>query len=137
MANLTGDFDVIAQFAVPAVNRVLAAMHRIERFPHSMSMRVDDTPQPTHGWRPSVIGVVDVFGDPTADHSSIRDPQLIHISDFPVESANGRLAAALDAIANLDISLLDIPPIEPSNIKGKAQVQVFPPTIELSTTNDR
>jgi hypothetical protein len=28
MANLTGDFDVIAQFAVPAVNRILAAMHR-------------------------------------------------------------------------------------------------------------
>ncbi|MDQ3242230.1 MAG: hypothetical protein M3Q09_00655 [Gemmatimonadota bacterium] len=45
MANdLTGDFDVVAQFAIPAVDRVLAAMHRIERFPHSIALRVDDNP---------------------------------------------------------------------------------------------
>jgi hypothetical protein len=132
MANLTGDFDVIAQFAVPAVNRVLAAMHRVERFPHSMSMRVDDTPQPTHGWRPSVLGVLDVFGDATVDHDSIRDPRPINIGDFEPGSANARLAAALGAIANLDITDLQIPPVELSNIQGKAQVQVSPPTIELN-----
>src|SRR5713226_8899726 len=46
MANeLTGGFDVVAEFSVAAVNRVLAAMHRGNRFPHSLSVRVDDTPQ--------------------------------------------------------------------------------------------
>ena len=132
MANLTGDFDVIAQFAVPAVNRVLAAMHRVERFPHSMALRVDDTPQPTHDFHPVILGVIDVFGDPPADHTSIRNPRPVNIADFPVGSANGRLAAALDAIANRDLLGIHLPEIEPSNIKGKAQVQVFPPTIELN-----
>src|SRR5215212_3559994 len=135
MANLTGDFDVIAQFAVPAVNRVLAAMHRVERFPHSMSMRVDDTAQHTHGidgLRGSVLNVIDLFGDPPADHSSIGNPRPINIGDFPAGSANGRLAAALNAIANADLAGIHIPPIEASNIKGRAQVQVFPPTIELN-----
>jgi len=33
MANdLTGNFDVVAEFAVAAANRVLAAMHCSERF---------------------------------------------------------------------------------------------------------
>jgi hypothetical protein len=38
MANdLTGDFDVVAEFAIFAVNRVLAAMHRAQRIPHSQN----------------------------------------------------------------------------------------------------
>ena len=46
MANaLTGDFDVVAEFAMPAANRVLATLHRGERVPHSVSVRVD-APQP-------------------------------------------------------------------------------------------
>ena len=45
MANdLTGDFDVVAEFSIPAANRVLAAMHRGKRFPHSMSTRVNLPP---------------------------------------------------------------------------------------------
>ena len=43
MANqLTGDFDVVAEFGIPAANRLLAAMHRSGRFPHSATLRVDD-----------------------------------------------------------------------------------------------
>src|SRR4051794_21528857 len=43
MANdLTGDFDVVAEFSIPAANRVLAAMHRGRRVPHSWTLRVDD-----------------------------------------------------------------------------------------------
>jgi hypothetical protein len=43
MANdLTGDFDVVAQFTAGAANRTLAAMHRAERFPHSLTFRVQD-----------------------------------------------------------------------------------------------
>ena len=44
MANdLTGDFDAVVQFSVGAADRVLAAMHRGNRFPHSLSTRVSDT----------------------------------------------------------------------------------------------
>ena len=43
MANdLTGDFDVVAEFSIPAANRVLAAMHRGGRVSHSWTLRVDD-----------------------------------------------------------------------------------------------
>ncbi len=63
MANgLTGDFDVVAEFAVPAVNRVLAAMHLFERFPHSLTARVDDNPPPgSRPKRPTVVGLIDAF----------------------------------------------------------------------------
>jgi hypothetical protein len=40
--DLTGDFDVVADFAIPAVDRVQATMHRSERFLHSLTVRVDD-----------------------------------------------------------------------------------------------
>jgi hypothetical protein len=43
MANdLTGDFDAVVQFSIGAADRVLAAMHRANRFPHSLSPRVSD-----------------------------------------------------------------------------------------------
>jgi hypothetical protein len=134
MANLTGDFDVVAQFAVPAINRVLAAMHSIERFPHSMSMRVDDTPR--HGLDPhtSVIGVRDVFGDATTDPGRIRNPRPINLGDFLPGSAESAMASALGAVANIDISDIQVEPIQPSHLKGKAQLQLFPPTIEINDT---
>ena len=45
MANdLTGDYDVVAAFSLGAVNRILAAMHRGNRLPHSLSMAIDDLP---------------------------------------------------------------------------------------------
>jgi hypothetical protein len=43
-SDLTGDYDVVVEFSVEAVNRVLAAMHSGNRFPHSLSVRVDDSP---------------------------------------------------------------------------------------------
>jgi len=43
---LTGDFDVVVEFAIPAANRMLAAMHRSERFLHSIALRVDDRSHP-------------------------------------------------------------------------------------------
>ena len=39
MANdLTGDFDVVAEFRIPAANRVLAAMHRGNRFSETFAL---------------------------------------------------------------------------------------------------
>ena len=61
MANeLTGDFDVVAEFSIAAANRVLAAMHATERLPHSMTLRVDDNPPPgPKAPPPSIVGAVD------------------------------------------------------------------------------
>ena len=54
---LRGAFDVVAEFSVPAINRVLAAMDRGKRLMHSASFRVDDRPHSV-GTR----GVVDLSG---------------------------------------------------------------------------
>jgi hypothetical protein len=135
MANLTGDFDVIAQFAVPAVNRILAAMHRVERFPHSMAMRVDDTAQTGHDIRwPTLVGIVDAFGDATSDHASIRNPGLADLVNLGIGSGGGR-GSVLDGIANIDVSDIQVEPIQPSQLKGRAQVQLSPPTIEINDTS--
>jgi len=49
MANsLTGDFDIVAEVGVPAVNRLLAAEHQSKTFLHSFSTRIDDTPSILH-----------------------------------------------------------------------------------------
>ena len=60
MANeLTGDFDVVFQFAVSAVNRILAAMHQLERFPHSISGRFFGQISPPLGVLGGVFGDID------------------------------------------------------------------------------
>ena len=131
MANLTGDFDVIAQFAVPAVNRILAAMHRVERFPHSVAMRVDDTSGPGgHFDWPTLVGVVDAFGEAASDHASIRDPRPSDLADFI--SGNRRSSRLLDGIANIEVAGIQLEPIQPSRLKGRAQAQLSPPTIEIN-----
>ena len=134
MANaLTGDFDVVAQFAIPAVNRVLAAMHRIERFPHSLSLRVKDVRRPTvtDTFEPSVVGVLDGFGDAVSDHDHIRDPRPLPgllASTDPVHFS-------LDPVVNIgNAGILD-EPIQPSNLQGRAQLQIFPPTIEVADSS--
>ena len=120
MANeLTGEFDVVAQFALPAVNRVLAAMHSSGRFPHSMTARVDDTPPPTHGWRPSITSILDALGDAIVDADSVG-------------GRGGPHRGAFDSIVN-DILDVTVEPIEPSHMKGRAQLQLFPPTLQIAT----
>jgi hypothetical protein len=80
MANdLTGDFDVVAEFAIPAANRVIAAMHRAERFLHAMSVRVDDTRRrPDHRADfPTLVASMDSLGEPSVQprsHSNTSHP---------------------------------------------------------------
>jgi hypothetical protein len=126
--DLTGDFDVIAQFGVPAVDRILAAMHSVERFPHSLTLRVDDFKSPERPFPgPSVIGVVDEFGDAVANQQHIGRPHI------PPEflGTGDSTASRLDAIVNLHDLLVDVIDIEPSNLKGRAQLQLAPPVIEI------
>jgi peroxiredoxin len=127
MANaLTGDFDVVAEFAVPAANRVLAAMHRNERFLHSISVAVNDNPPPGPRFPgPIVVGSVDAFGDAVANQRRIGNP-----NPFPgASAATNPISAALDAVVNIDQASAFFPPIVPSHLSGKAQLQLFPPTV--------
>src|SRR5215469_16063974 len=95
MANeLTGDFDVVAEVSVLAVDRALAAMHRCERLLHSMTIRVDDIP-PRHFPFPGtvVVGQIDGFGEAVVNQRQVRK----------VFTLPGAAAATDVAIAGLDI----------------------------------
>jgi hypothetical protein len=133
--NLTGDFDVIAQFAIPAINRILAAMHRAQRFPHSLAMRVDDTLQtPDRG---VVIAVIDAFGDAVADVASIRNPRPVNLGAILGNNVETAVARGFDPIANAGALSALLEPIHPSNLKGRAFLQLFPPTVELNDPSAR
>jgi len=119
--NLTGEFDVVAQFSVPAVDRLLAAMHGIKRFPHSLSLRIDDrTPRPEHAW-PTAVEIIDISGD------SVVDPH--RIQDLWPSSSGG--ASRFDAVVNHHLSDLDLPPLVPSLLHGRTQLQLAPPALEI------
>ncbi len=141
MANdLTGDFDIVAEFAIPAANRVLASMHWSERFPHSLSVRVDDTPLPPGpgglvGPRPTVVASIDAFGDPTTNHRRIGAVAV----DFGDGGGSGggpspsSTPSVLDDIVNIGDLNLTVVNVEivPSNLKGRAQLQLYPPTLTV------
>ncbi len=111
--DLTGDFDVVAEFAIPAANRVLAAMHRVERFAHSFAIRVDDNHPPgSHPADPSILGSVDAFGEATLDHDQIPPPPP-HGTFNPSSPA----FLLLDSIVNVDLSGGTKVPVEPSRLQ--------------------
>ena len=135
--SLTGDFDVVAQFAVSAVNRLLAAMHRTERFPHSIAARVDDYVRPDLGITPPVlVGAVDSRGDPVTNHQRIGRPTAVLSGSFSANAAY----LGLDPVVNVGELVFEETPIVPSNLRGRAQLQLFPPRMEVpdnSGTNVR
>ncbi len=127
--NLTGNFDVVAEFAILAVNRVLAAMHRAERFPHSMALRVrDNVPPGSRPDQPTIVGSTDTFGDPTVDHTKIGSPVVL-TGQF---SAADPRYWALDPVVNADVVGADVPPLVPSKLQGRAQLQLSPPKIDVT-----
>jgi hypothetical protein len=131
MANaFTGDFDVVAECSMPAANRVLAAMQRVERFPHSMAFHIDDrqTVHPVGGLNPVGVELVDAFGDPTTNHRRIGPPAAL----FGAAAGTSATMMGFDAIVNGDVVGATVGPIVPSNLSGKAQLQVSPPTIEVA-----
>jgi AhpC/TSA family len=128
MANtLTGDFDVVAEFSVLAVDRLLAAMHQTERFLHSFSAHVDDNPHPTRPGRPTVFGTVDAFGDALANQRQIGHP-----NPFPGASAmTDAVSAHLGMLLNPDLLVVAPPKVVPSHFSGVVQIQLFPPTVTV------
>src|SRR6516164_5113532 len=133
--SLTGDFDLVAQFSVSTVNRVLAAMHSNGRFLHSIAARIDDNPPPgTVVTRPTMVGSVDTFGDPIVNHGRIGKPD-----PFPgALAATSAINADLDQLVNVDTLVATTGDIVPSKLQGRLQAQLFPPTIgvpDASGTN--
>jgi peroxiredoxin len=130
MANdLTGDFDVVVEFSLQAANRVLAAMHANERFLHSVSLRVDDNQPPGKGQfpRPSVGGTLDAFGEPVANHKQIGQLGLL-----PAQvTASNPLVSVLNPVVNANTIVIFEPPVVPSHLQGRAQLQLSPPTIDV------
>lgn len=126
--SMTGDFDIVAEFGVGAVNRLLAAMHRSERFPHSMSARVDDHVMPNLGIaHPSVLSVIDSNGDPVSNHQIIGTPTAV----LTANSSDNAAFLDLDPVVNAGDLVFEETQIVPSNLQGRVQLQVFPPRLEV------
>lgn len=127
-AQITGDFDIVAELSIPGVNRILAAMHSSGRFPHSISAKVDDNPplgSKVH--QPILVGVVDEFGDPMANQNDIGNP-----NPSPGASATDPIHSMLGQIVNVNFACIALPPVTPSHLQGQVQLQVFPPTVSIA-----
>lgn len=155
MANdLTGDFDVVAEFTIPAANRVLAAMHRGGRIPHSWSLRVDDyhfrIPSDVTKVATGIRGVVDAFGDAVTDPGVVAKTNFKPSSfgvvnpnlDFPVNIPKPTPLAPIPAIrttVSVDLdrahSLTAAELERASHLVGVAEVQLAAPTVSLGRSN--
>lgn len=128
--SLTGDFDVVAQFGVPAVNRLLATMHRTGRFPHSIAAKVDDHQKPVvvgGELSPTLVAVMDSNGDAVANHQHIGLPLAV----IGPSASDTAAYLTLDPVVNVGDLVLEETPLTPSNLQGRVQFQVFPPTIDI------
>jgi|GEM_PF-1339390 len=123
MANdLTGDYDVVVEFTIDAVNRVLAAMHSGNRLPHSWSLLVDSEGKQV------VVSGTDVFGD------AVTDPQALAEAPTAIKPPSDWALSPSDPLANVPISWMkpgggvigDL-----SRLKGVAQLQFGAPAMTL------
>ena len=139
MANeLTGDFEVVAEFSIPAANRILAAMHRGNRLPHELSIRVDPRPprvlSPDRPHVPSAVGVVSAYGQAVADPR-----ELVEATERPSTFYAPAVAGTsiVDQPVNvLDIVGLDREDLQIAEVVGVAQAQLSAPTLEVHPQSD-
>jgi len=156
--NLTGDYDALAAFSLDAVDRVLAAMHRGKRLPHSLSMYVSDEPHINLGM--TAVSMLDKFGDVLSDTRRVKAgalavvarskgpiPQEVLRNVDPVvnlrPSSSGTREIQLpgvDLAAGIDIVGPGIIPggADSDFLFGVAQLQLGPPTMQIpSNRSDR
>ncbi len=127
MANdLTGDFDVVAEFTTLAVDRGLAAMHRCERLLHSMTVRVDDIPPRRFPPGSVIVGAIDTFGEVVVNQRQVSKQGSLYPGSL---AATDVVYAGLDVLVNAGSIVIE--PLTPSNLQGVAQLQLDPPTIEV------
>lgn len=134
MANgVVGNYDVVVQVSLDAVDRFLAVMHECGRFLHSTSGYINDTAPPPphlppHPILPPIVftGVEDAFGN------AIANQRLIPRKSFTgTVDTNNVLFALRPPIVNPGQGLFPPPIIIPSNLSGQVQLQIFPPTIDV------
>ncbi|HZU45150.1 MAG TPA: TlpA disulfide reductase family protein [Terriglobales bacterium] len=127
-AQITGDFDIVAEFSIPGVNRILAAMHSSGRFPHAISAKVDDNPPPgLKGHLPTMVAAVNEYGEPIANQEQIGNP-----NPSAGAAENDLIHSILGNIVNVNFANSILPPIVPSHLQGHVQIQLFPPTVTIS-----
>src|SRR6267143_1982967 len=133
MANdLTGDFDVVIEFTIKATDRVLAAMHRGEQFPHSLTLRVDDTSEGQQlKFGRVAVSMVDKLGLASLKHPPVATPAIVGQVDRPRWPIVPRTASwgGPEVIVNdrpIGIHLAQ----EFSHLRGIAQLQLPAPTID-------
>jgi len=124
--DLTGDFDVVVQFPVSTATRVLAAMHRGGRFPHSASIRIDDIQQNaiTGVFKWPYSAQVDRFGDAIVDRHRVM-PVLAGHPTVPQQAA-----AVIDIVVNRDPSR-EVALMVNSELEGVAQLQLSAPMLSV------
>lgn len=127
MANVTGNYDVVVQVSLAAVDRFLAVMHECERFLHSTSGYLNDT-APQQPDLPSIVltGVGDVFGKAIANQQRIPRQRFTG-----TVATRGVINEIRPPIINPGQGLFPPPVIIPSNLSGQVQLQIFPPTIDV------
>ena len=131
--NVVGNYDVVVQVSLAAVDRFLAVMHECGRFLHSTSGYVNDVAPPPvhlppHPILPPIVftGVEDAFGNAIANQRQI--PRRPFTGTVAV---NNVLSALRPPIVNPGWVIFPPPVIIPSNLSGHVQLQVFPPTIDV------
>lgn len=144
MANsLTGDFDVVVEVGVPTINRLLAAHHQAERYPHSFAGRIVDAPpkKPV-----SIQHVVRTTEEPRlmmTNYNPVdcRPQNTMHYSGG-VAAASGNIGLQSGLLTSQFGSSFQEPlrtygaiPLlnDYTNIQGYAEAQMSPPSITLSS----
>ncbi len=126
---VVGNYDVVVQVSLAAVDRFLAVMHECERFLHSTSGYLNDVTPPQQPKLPPIVltGVADAFGKAIANQRHI--PRKSFAGTVAV---NDVLSALRQPIVNPPGGGGVRPPIIiPSNLSGTVQLQLFPPTIDV------
>ncbi len=141
MANvLTGDYDAVAAFSLGAVNRILAAMHRGQRLPHSLSMAVDDFPTLHLGV--AAVAIVSVRGEAIPDVRIVkRSAHALAVRGAPAEQVLRNVDPVVnwraDSVERREIAMpgaaarIPGPDSDYSFLAGVAQLQLGPPTMQL------
>ncbi len=124
---VTGNYDVVVQVSLAAVDRFLAVMHECERFLHSTSGYLNDTaPQQPHLPPIVLTGVADEFGNAIANQQRIPRQRFTG-----TVAINDPVSGLRPPIVNPGWVVFPPPVIIPSNLSGQVQLQIFPPTIDV------
>ena len=125
---LTGNYDVVVQVSLAAVNRFLAVMHEAQRFVHSLSGHLNDAPTPPGPQQPAIVltAVADLFGKAVPNQRQI--PRRPFADVVPASEV---FSIIHPPIVNAGGGILHPPKFIPSNLAGSVQLQISPPSVDV------